>query len=59
MSYAELYRRFRCLAGWRPGGAPPPGQCSEEQVREMCGEICAFALDPEEFQLGSTRVFLK
>ena len=59
MVYAELYRRFRCLANWREGGAPLPGECSEELLRVMCGEICAAALDAEDFQLGSTRVFLK
>lgn len=59
LAYAELYRRFRFLVGWRSGGTPAPGVCSVEQAREMCGEICRFALEPEDFQLGSTRVFLK
>lgn len=59
LGYAELYRRFRYLSGWRSGGTPAPSRCSEQQAREMGGEICDFALDPEDFQLGSTKVFLK
>ena len=59
LAYAELYRRFRFLVGWRSGGTPAPGRCSELQERELCGEVCRSALEPEDFQLGSTRVFLK
>lgn len=59
LAYAKLYCRFRFLVGWKSGGTPPPGKCSEPQAREMCGEICRAALEPEDFQLGSTRVFLK
>lgn len=59
LAFAELYRRFRFLAEWKSGGTPAPGQCSEQQGREMCGEICRYALEPEDFQLGNTKVFLK
>eukprot|EP00903_Cladosiphon_okamuranus_P008596 g8244.t1 len=59
LAYAELYRRFRFLAGWKSGGTPAPERCSYEQARELCGEICRSALEPEDFQLGSTRAFLK
>ncbi|CAM9140833.1 unnamed protein product [Ectocarpus fasciculatus] len=55
----EMYHRFRFLAEWKVGGNPPPEKCSEEQARVMCGEICSFALEADDFQLGKTRVFLK
>ncbi|CAN0039542.1 unnamed protein product, partial [Hapterophycus canaliculatus] len=59
LTFLELYHRFRFLAGWRPGGTPPPHKCAEETSRELCREICNFALDTEDFQMGNTRVFLK
>ncbi|CAM9491552.1 unnamed protein product, partial [Scytosiphon promiscuus] len=59
LAFLELYRKFRFLARWRPGGTPLPDGCSEEMSRGLCGEICSSSLDTEEFQLGSTRVFLK
>ncbi|CAM9145057.1 unnamed protein product, partial [Ectocarpus sp. 12 AP-2014] len=59
LDYVEMYRRFRFLAEWKVGGTPSPDTCSEEQARAMCKEICSFALEPDDFQLGRTRVFLK
>lgn len=59
LAYAEVYSRFRFLARWQSGGAPHPDKCSKEQARDICGEICASILEPEEFQIGKTKVFLK
>ncbi|CAM9114900.1 unnamed protein product [Pylaiella littoralis] len=59
LAYAEVYSRFRFLARWQSGGAPHPDKCSKEQARDICGEICTSILEPEEFQIGKTKVFLK
>ncbi|CAM9119117.1 unnamed protein product, partial [Ectocarpus sp. 8 AP-2014] len=59
LDYVEMYRRFRFLAEWKAGGTLSPETCSEEEAHVMCREICSFALEPDDFQLGRTRVFLK
>lgn len=59
MSYGEIYRRFRPLVGWRAGGTPALADCSEAQAREFGADICRAALEPEEFQMGNTKMFLK
>lgn len=59
LAYAELYRRFRFLAGWKCDGTPSQDKSPEERVRDICGEICASVLEAEEFQMGITKVFLK
>lgn len=59
VSYLEIYRRFRPLVGWSAGGTPAPADCSETQAREFGAEICRAALEPEEFKMGNTKMFLK
>lgn len=59
IGFSEMCRRFRCLVAFKPGKKTTPEACSDREAREMCPEICLAALEPGEFQMGKTKIFLK
>jgi myosin V len=59
ITFCEFYKRFGQLINWKTRGLPPPDTISESEAKLACGDICAKALEPEAYQLGIHKVFLK
>jgi myosin V len=59
ITFCEFYKRFGQLINWKTRGLPPPDTISESEAKLACADICAKALEPEAYQLGIHKVFLK
>lgn len=60
--FPDLIQRFHCLAArGRRGRVPHLSRLlsSDREARQACLKICRTALQPGDFQLGYTKVFLR